>query len=169
MRELGGSTDRQPSWPMEIFHTIEVMLSLAMGAGQGAGTWASLLREFESSLFWEFKLFQEFGLFWEFCEVCKNLWVWGSAVAARGLTATRSLGGEKIALAIVWFAYSLLSLFLSLFLLILLAVVLSLLPYWTVFIPTHEFSLLSISPPHPAGGREAVSERLSGPKCQLLG
>jgi len=40
----------------------------------------SLFRELESSLVWEFELFQEFCLFqesWEFCEICEicDFWV----------------------------------------------------------------------------------------------
>jgi len=57
--------------------------------GSRAGISSTVLCEFESSLFWEF------GLFGEFCEIRKNPWVWGSVIAARGLTANWSLGGEK--------------------------------------------------------------------------
>jgi len=39
-----------PSWPMEIFHTMDVMLSLSRGAGQGAGVRSSLFQEFKASL-----------------------------------------------------------------------------------------------------------------------
>jgi len=31
----GAQPERDPSWPMQIFHTIDIMLSLGMGAGQG--------------------------------------------------------------------------------------------------------------------------------------
>jgi len=31
----GAQPDRQLSWPVEIFHTISIMLSLGMGAGRG--------------------------------------------------------------------------------------------------------------------------------------
>jgi len=48
------------SWPLEILHTIDVMLSSRMGVGQGAGISSSLFCEFETSLV------QEFELFWEF-------------------------------------------------------------------------------------------------------
>jgi len=48
---------------MEIFHTIDVMLSLCMGFGQGAGIGSSVFCGFESSLVWEFKLYWEYGLF----------------------------------------------------------------------------------------------------------
>jgi len=34
---------------------------------------------------------------------------------------------------------------------------------------THEFSLLSIAPPHPAAGRGGVSERLSGAELLATG
>ena len=50
----------------------------------------------------------------------ENLQVWHSTIAAQGLTANQSLGGEKIVFHIVCFANSLWSLFLSLVLLILL-------------------------------------------------
>jgi len=58
---------------------------------------------------------------------------------------------RQILLHVVYFSYSLLSLVLSLLLLVLL-VAFPLLPYQTLFISTHEFSLFSFSPPHLAGG-----------------
>jgi len=61
--------DRQPTWPMEIFHIIDIMLSLGMRVGWGAGCllFSSLFRGLESSLF------EDFGLFWEFCEILSGL------------------------------------------------------------------------------------------------
>jgi len=35
MQELGGSTARQPGWPVAILQTINVMLSLGMGLARG--------------------------------------------------------------------------------------------------------------------------------------
>jgi len=67
-----------------------------------------------------------------FCDCCS------------GIGCKSVVGGEKVVLYIVCFAYSLLSL---------LVVVFSLLSSQTVFISTHELPLLSISPPHPAGGK----------------
>jgi len=43
-----------PSWPVEIFHTMDIMLSLSMGVGQG---------DRNLPFFSEFKLYHEFGLF----------------------------------------------------------------------------------------------------------
>jgi len=84
-----------------------------MGVGRGEKT--SIFNffffscfEFESSLVQGFKLFQEFVPFGEFCEICKN--PGGSVIFAQGLAANWSSGDEKIALYIVCFAYSLLSL-----------------------------------------------------------
>ena len=57
---------------------------------------------------------------------------------------------RKIVLNIVCLAYSLLSLLL---LLLVVVVVFTLLSYEIVFISVHKFPLLSISPPHPAGGK----------------
>jgi len=48
--------------------------------------YASHFHEYESSLVWEFNLF---------CEILKNLGVWRSTVAAEGLAADQSSGGEK--------------------------------------------------------------------------
>ena len=76
MHELGRSTAREIA-KLEIFQTIDIMLSLQMGVGQGAGI-SSLFHEFESSLVQEFKLFCEFGLFFrEFHESRKihEFWV----------------------------------------------------------------------------------------------
>jgi len=33
----GAQPDREPSWPIEIFHTIDITLHLRMGVGMGAG------------------------------------------------------------------------------------------------------------------------------------
>ena len=78
----------------------------------------------------------------------------GSAITAQGLAANQSLGGEKIVWSIVCFAYSLLSLLLLVVVLVVvLALVFPLLSYKLSFISTHEFPLLSIWPPHPAGGK----------------
>jgi len=65
-------------------------------------------------------------------------------ITGRRLAANRSLGGEKIVLYIVWFAYSL-----AVVAVLVLILVFPLLPYETVFISTHKFSLLSVSPAHP--------------------
>jgi len=63
----GAQPCRQPSWAMEIFHTIGVLLSLGMGVGQGAGSYLlSCFHQFKFSLVWEFGLFQEF---YEICKV----------------------------------------------------------------------------------------------------
>jgi len=60
----GAEPDRQPSWPMEIFHTIGVVLSLRMGIEQGAESFQlPLFCEFKSSFVQEFKLFCEFVFF----------------------------------------------------------------------------------------------------------
>jgi len=53
----------------------------------------------------------------------QNPWVWGSTIAARALTANQSLGGQKIALYIACFQYSLLQLLLSLLLLVVVVLV----------------------------------------------
>ena len=53
-----------PRWPLEIFHTIDIMLSLWTGVGQGA---ENLFHKF--SLFLEFNLFCKFKLFHEFGEI----------------------------------------------------------------------------------------------------
>ena len=57
---------------MEILHTIDIMLSLLIGSGQGAGLWSSLFCEFESSLGQEFELIWEFSLFQKFREICES-------------------------------------------------------------------------------------------------
>jgi len=48
-----------PSWPKEIFHTMDLMLSLGMGVvhGTGSSLCSSRLCEFESLLVQEFKFF----------------------------------------------------------------------------------------------------------------
>jgi len=66
----GHSQTANPSWPMEIFHTIDMLRSLLMGVGQGTGICSSLFHEFKSSLVWEFEIFQKFGLFQQFHKIC---------------------------------------------------------------------------------------------------
>jgi len=83
----------------------------------------------------------------------QNLQFLGSVISARGLAANQSSGGEKIVLYIVYFAC------LSLLAVLLVSL---LLPDYAVFISTHEFPLLFVPLPPPAGGRGGVSERLSG-------
>jgi len=60
----GHSQTASPSWPMEIFHATEVMLSLGMGVGWGG-------RELSARFFSGFKCsaVQEFKLCWEFWEI----------------------------------------------------------------------------------------------------
>jgi len=48
------------SWSVEIFHTIDVMLSLGMGVGWGQESWLSCFCQFESSFVQDFELF--FGI-----------------------------------------------------------------------------------------------------------
>jgi len=76
-----------------------------MGVGRGAGiflllfTWVQIL---------SCAAVQTFPGVQSFSGVLRNLQnprVWGSVIAAQGLTANRSSGGEKIVLYIVWFAY----------------------------------------------------------------
>jgi len=134
-----------PNGPVEIFHTIGVLLSLWMGSARGQ----------ESSFSHEFDLFCEFELFKEFCKIhkfcdrclvtgCKSVMTWW----------------EKIVLCIACFQYALL----------LPVVVFLLLSYWTVFISTQEFYLFTSSPPHPSEGEgEGWASRCLVLSCQLLG
>jgi len=70
----GAQPGRQLSWPMYIFHTIAVMLSLLMGTGRGAET-SFFLFSLSLVFLCEFKLFREFRLlfceFGKFCEIHK--------------------------------------------------------------------------------------------------
>jgi len=87
------SQTASPSWPMEIFHTIEAMLSLWMGVGWGGGWWwwgvagifLSHFRGFNSSLVCEFELCWQFSLFGEFWEICEihDFWVLWSLLRVR--------------------------------------------------------------------------------------
>ena len=63
-------------------------------------------------------------MFREFARFAKSV-SQGSAIAAQGLAANRSSGGEKIVLCVVFFAYSLLSLLLSLVVVVLVSPLLS--------------------------------------------
>jgi len=80
----GAWPDRQPSWAMEILHTIAAEF---MHRGWLGGRRLSfiLVSEFESSLGQEFELL---------CEFLKFA-ISGFAIAARGLAANRSSAGEK--------------------------------------------------------------------------
>jgi len=102
-----------PGWTMEIFHTMDIALSLWMGAGQGAricsftfpwvwvfywpGVWTSQgVQSYSMSL-------ASYSIFVSSRKPA------GSEIAAPPLPAARSSGGEKkIVLCIVCFAYSLL-------------------------------------------------------------
>jgi len=110
-----------PSSPMEIFHTIDIILSLQMGVGQRAGAlWSSHFHEFESSPVRDFELHQEI---WDLGVLRLLLGDWPRISASRHVV-------RKIVLYIVWFAYSLFLLLLSLLLLVLLLVLeFPLLPY----------------------------------------
>jgi len=55
-----------PSWPIEICHTIDAMLSLLMGVDWEVRIALSHFHEFKFSLVCKFILYQEFGLFQEF-------------------------------------------------------------------------------------------------------
>jgi len=46
----GAQPGRQQSWPVEVFHTMDIMLSFGIGAGQAAGILLSCFHEFKSSL-----------------------------------------------------------------------------------------------------------------------
>jgi len=78
----------EPGWPMDIFHTVDIMLSLRMGVGRAAGSlfFPLFSRSFNGIYFfsWEFDLFRELGLFWgssvkfgksvcsRFCDCCSG-------------------------------------------------------------------------------------------------
>jgi len=71
-------------------------------------------------------------------------------ISARGLAEDWSLGGEKNSIT-----YSLVSVFIIIIVIIITIInissstSISFLPFQTVFISTHDFYLLSTSPPHP--------------------
>jgi len=95
--------------------------------------------------------------FWEVLWNSQNSQIWDFVIAAQGLAVNWSSGGEKTVLYIVCFAYLVSS------------VLPTLLPYYTVFISAQEFPLVSISPPHPSGGKGGVSERLAGTELLAAG
>jgi len=63
----GAQPASQPSWPVEMLCTTDIILSLQMGVGWGGCRNLSFshFHEFESSVV------QEFGLFGKFCKICK--------------------------------------------------------------------------------------------------
>jgi len=63
----GAQPGSQPSWPRDIFHIIDIMLSLGIRIGQRAGIFHFC--EFKFSPVQEFKFFQEISLFWEFRKI----------------------------------------------------------------------------------------------------
>ena len=104
------------SWPIKMFHAIDVMLSLWTGVGPGG-------RNLLFSLPWVQILScpgvrTSLGVLWNL----QNPGVQDSAIDAQGLTANQSLGGEKIALYVVCFTSSLSSL-------LLVVLIFTLLPY----------------------------------------
>jgi len=126
----GAQPERQPSWPVEIFYTTDVMLSLwgGLAAGQEDISF-SVFQESEISLGQEFQLYWEFSLSWEFREICENLggpW----SLLRDWLQISRQMV-RKMVLDTVYFVYSLLSLLLPLLLVIVLGFLL--LPYSLVF------------------------------------
>ena len=102
-----------PSWPTEIFHTIDSMLSLWMGLAGGKGALffaGSSNPVFSGSLnFSRTSIF--FGNYAKFMSLAKSMKSGSSrkpansAVAVLGLAANRSLSDENMLLYIVCFAY----------------------------------------------------------------
>ena len=126
---------------MEIFHTIDIMLSLRVRAGQGART-----------LFCEFCEFGEVCEICEFCNICEFRDCCSGTSCAVGHQA-----GRKIVLCIACSAYS-----------VTIAVII---PSFVVFLdclyPNPRVLLFVHSPPHPVGRGRGVSKRLSGPSCRV--
>ena len=148
----GRQPARQPSWSVEIFHTMDFMLSSWVVAGGRAGSYLSFLFRWVRILSCV-GLFQ--GIQW-------NSGFPGSMISAWRLAANQPSCGEKICVVYSLFCIFILSLFLLLLILVIFVIlVFPLLPYWPVFTSAHELSLLSISPPHPAAG-ERRGERAAG-------
>ena len=143
-----------PSWSVEIFHTLDIMLCLWTGDGRGQeAIGSSLFCEFESSPVWEFK---------RFWEILKNSQIWHSATTAQGLAADQSLGGEKRRIA-----YSLFCIFVIIIVTIIISIISSVSISFVAFL-----NCLYLNPRVPPfcplllpiplwGGRGGVSERLS--------
>jgi len=142
-----------PSWPIEIFHTIDILLSLQMGIDLGAGI------VFFNALFpgvrtlsgvWSFfgssaKLVK----FWEFDVLRSVLKDW--------LCNWLSEGKKKIVLCIVCFAYSV-------------AVVFSFVVLSNFLYLNPQVLFFVHCPPHLITAESGeVSKWLSGPSCQLPG
>ena len=165
----GAQPGRSPNRPMEISHTMDVMPSLWMGVEQGAGIFLFFhCCEFESSLVWVFKLILEFSIFWKFWKIYE----------IRELELLRSLLRDWLWLGIGWWencvVYSLFCIFIiisssrrcrrsssssSSFVVLLNCLYLN-----------PGFYLLSLSPPHPAGGKgEGWASSCLVLSCQLLG
>ena len=81
-----------PSWPSEIFHIMDIMLSLWMGIGWGG---RNLFFIFPWVWILSWLGVQTFPGVWFFLGVSWNSWFPDSAIAAQGLAANLSLGGEK--------------------------------------------------------------------------
>jgi len=109
------SQTASPSWPMEIFHTIYVILSLWMKVGQGAGLFLSLFCDFKSSLGQELKLFQEFRLFQKFHKIQFSKF----RGCCSGTSCKLDIGWREN-----WIVYCLFCIFIIIFWIILLLVVL---------------------------------------------
>ena len=111
MQELGGSTARQlaQAGQWKSYHGCHAQfMNGDWPGGRNHFFFIPVVHEFESSLVWEFGLFQEFGLLLGVTQNSRNLQIPGTAIAAWGLAVNWSSGGEKTVLCIVCLAYSLL-------------------------------------------------------------
>ena len=97
-----------PGWPMEIFRSMDIILGLWIRVGLGGRKqWALLLSWISNPLFsGSLNLFSKSWVFFRSFAKFAKFVTWGSTIAAHGVTANCSSGGEKNS-----FVYSLFCIF----------------------------------------------------------
>ena len=150
---------------MEIFHTLDVVLSLLMGIGQRGRNLFFLIYVSSNPLFSKSSNFSRSSVFFgSFVKFTKSASL-GFGDCTWGLTAVRSLGGEKncIVYSLLWlFTISIISSSIS--------SIISFVVLLNFLYLNQQVSLfMYFSSFSHWGRRGGVSEPLSGANCKLLG
>ena len=97
MQELGRGTARHLAQAGQWKYSILWMSCSAYewGLAGEQGYFVSRFSKFKTSIVQKFKLFWDFGGFFRSLANFSKIWVQGSVIAAWGLAANQSLGGEK--------------------------------------------------------------------------
>jgi len=149
-----------PSWPVEIFLTMDGMLSLGMGTHLGGG--GEQISMFFALFFWEFKLLQDLGLFFRSSKkfIKSTSSIFHSCCSGTGYTICRQMVRKY---CIVYCLFCIFIIITSSSSNIAYVALLN-----CLYLNPRVSSFVHFSSPPLWGGRGDVSERPLGPSCQLL-